>query len=81
MKVIGNIIKQKARASSIIQMEMFTKGTGAIIKQMDSGNIPTNVVLATRAIGRKINSMVQELRIGRKAQDMKVNITCPRNKV
>ena len=60
MKVNGNIIKLKARVSSFIQMEISTMDTGATIKQTDMESIPTSEVLATRAIGKTINSMVVE---------------------
>ena len=75
MKVSGSTIMPKARASSIIQLEMYTMGTGATIKRMGTEFISTRAALIMKAPGRTICNMAKELRLGWMAQDMKVNIT------
>ena len=76
----GNITRRQEKASSSTQTATYTMVTGIITKQMDTVSIRTSVGLATKAIGRMINSTVTVLRIGQKERDMKVNTTCPRKK-
>ena len=80
MKVSGNITRPVEKVNSTMRTETYMMEIGIIIKLMDSVSIPTSVELATKAIGRMINSMVMALRTGLKVRDTKVNTTCPRRK-
>jgi len=43
------------KASSLMQMEMYTKGIGKMIKQMEKEYIITRMEQYSKDIGRKIN--------------------------
>ena len=74
MKENGNIIRPVEKANSSMRMATYMMEIGIIIKRTDSVSIPTSVELATKAIGRMINSMAMALRTGLKAQDTKVTM-------
>lgn len=61
-------------------MEIFTKETGKMIRQMDTESIDKKMGLFLKAIGKMINNMVKELKFGVILLSMKEIILMVKNK-
>jgi len=79
-KASGSIIRPVEKANSSTLMAMSMMEIGITIKLTGMESTQTSVEPATKVIGKMISSTAMVLRTGQKAQDTKVNTTCPRKK-
>jgi len=67
---IGRMIKQMVTENCSMQMVMFMKVNGNVIKRTDKGLISMPMELLIKGNGRMTNSMVKELKHGQMEQGM-----------
>jgi len=71
MKVNGEMIKLMEKEDLYIQMGMFMKEIGEVIKQKVSAYTPIKTVHNIKDNGKKINKMAREERLGQIQHSMK----------
>jgi len=74
MKANGERTRPMDAASSGMPTVIFTKASGRTIKLMDTVSTSMLMVPSMRDTGRTISKMVKVWRVGKTAQDMKVDI-------
>lgn len=71
MKAFGSLELLKARALSHTKIKICTKALGTTIKRMAKACIPTARAHATKDNSSRISSMVRDMKLGSKEQNIK----------